>query len=329
MKKLLNVFTLTALLATIGIMSVSCEPESPKLKELDVTIALGTTTATSISVTIMSQKDVTGYNYAIGKASDLAAFLDGSFADIKKQDDPSVMDIVFDNLEGGVEYTVFAQGFAGTEKGQVATRVITTPKDPSQYDLAVEFELEPTRTEIMVRFTKMGKDAEEYEYAIGTPADLAAFENGTLKNTQTVKASVKSVIINGLQEKKEYTVFARAISGEVKGATVANNTRTFKMVLDVVVKNVTSTTATIEFTPSEDTARYKYALGTIGILPLFESGVYPDIKWENDVTKVLVTNASGLNPGEEYCIFSQPYSSNNTKSETTITKFKTPTADPE
>lgn len=330
MKKLLNLFTITALLVAVGFMSVSCggETTAPTKKELGVTIALGTLTSTSVSVIIMPQKDATGYNYAIGQASDLAAFMDGTLEGIKKQTDLSVTEVEFSGLDGGMEYTVFVQAFAGDEKGQLATRAITTPKDPSQYDFELEFNLEPTRTEIFVRFSEIGKDVEEYDYAVGTPSDLAAFEEGTLKGITRKKGTVKSVIISGLKEKVEYTVFVRAISGDTKGPVISKNTRTVKMVLDVVVTDITSTTAKVTITPSGDTARYRYALDSIEALPLFESGILPSIVFINDTTKALtLTLSEGGKPDTEYCLFTQAFAGNNTKGDIQITKFRTLPAD--
>lgn len=158
MKKLFKVSALSAIVAACSLLAVSCEPKTPETPDPDPTLQLEVGLSmtdhdeSSVKVRVSLQKDVLGYNYAIGQATDLDAFTEGTLTDIKTQNDPTVKDITFSGLTENTEYTVFVQAFAGDKKGKVQTLSVNTTEAYREPDLTLSMELEnPTESSFVDR----------------------------------------------------------------------------------------------------------------------------------------------------------------------------------
>ena len=139
MKKLCNASAIAAFLTAVCFTAVSCnktpsESTLPVEKELGVSIELTSATETSVSVDITAEKDAEGYIYAIGEAGKLNEFQNGTMEGIQTQNDPTVKSASFDGLTKATDYTIYAQAFAGEEKGNVRQLVVTTEGEPD-FDL--------------------------------------------------------------------------------------------------------------------------------------------------------------------------------------------------
>lgn len=279
----------------------------------------------SVKVRVSLQKDVLGYNYAIGQATDLDAFTEGTLTDIKTQNDPTVKDITFSGLTENTEYTVFVQAFAGDKKGKVQTLSVNTTEAYREPDLTLSMELEnPTESSFVLK-VKYTKDAQTIRYGYGTPADQEAFEQGKLPNIVEQEIDGASIIIiNGLQRGTEYTVFAQVQAGDKKGNVAVVSGRTYKLDLEIVLLKETLTTsgAQLEIRSSGDTNKFRYTMAPPEMLDLFESGKWLDTKWENDATQAKTLTVSGLDPDTSCTIMAQPFAENNASGKTVILTFK-------
>lgn len=331
MKKLFKVSALSAIVAACSLLAVSCEPKTPETPttdptlQLEVGLSMTASDESSVTVRVSLQKDVLGYNYAIGQATDLEAFTEGTLNDIQTQNDPTVKDISFSGLTENTEYTVFVQAFAGEKKGKVQTLSVKTTEAYREPDLTLTMELEnPTENSFVLK-VNYTKDAKTIRYGYGTPDDQEAFEKGTLKTIVEQEANGTSIIIvNGLQRGTEYTVFAQVQAGDKKGNVAVASGKTYKLDLEIVLlkETLTSSGAQLEIRPSGDTNKFRYTMAPPDMLGLFESGQWLDTKWENDATQVKTLTVSGLNPDSSCTIMAQPFAENNASGKTVILTFK-------
>lgn len=334
MKKLFKTSTLFAILAAGSLLAVSCdtktpqgEPPAPPTLLLGVGLSQKANTETSVTVKVSLQKDAEGYNYAIGQAGDLAAFTDGTLEDIKTQNDISQKEVIFDGLTENTEYTVFAQAFAGKEKGKVQTLDVKTKETEREPDLNITAALDsPTETSMLIKVNYVAGDVETLVYGVGTPEDREAFEKGTLSTIkeQAVTGS-KNLIVSGLERGTEYTVFIQAKTGDKKGNVVTVEGRTYKLELELVLVDgsLTHNSAVIEMRPGGDTKRFRYALAPPEYLEIFETGQWVETTWVEDGTQVKVSTAKGLKPNTEYSILAQPFADNSASGKSSILTFRT------
>lgn len=334
MKKLCNASAIAAFLTAVCFTAVSCnktpsESTLPVEKELGVSIELTSATETSVSVDITAEKDAEGYIYAIGEAGKLNEFQNGTMEGIQTQNDPTVKSASFDGLTKATDYTIYAQAFAGEEKGNVRQLVVTTEGEPD-FDLTTTTTIDNITEDSFVIRVEFGADTRTLVYGYGSADDLEAFENGTLSTiTKVTNPTANTIIVRGMERGQEYTVFVQAVAGDKKGNVSTVSGKTLKLELELVLleDELTSTSAVVEIRPGGDTSKYRYMLGSMEQLDYFENGTWPDIMWENDVTAPKETQATGLTPGKTYTIFAQPFAENGTRGETQIIEFTTPTAD--
>lgn len=329
MKRLFNVSAVTAFIAACCMTATSCDQpttqEPPVEKELGVSIELVSATETSVTVDITAEKDAEGYKYAIGEAGKLSDFQNGTMEGIKTQNDPTVKEVTFDGLTKATDYTIYVQAFAGEETGNVRQKVVTTDGEPD-FDLSTSVELDNITEDSFVLKVQYGADTRTLVYGYGSESDREAFENGTLSTiTKVTNPTASTLIVRGMERGKEYTVFVQAIAGDKKGnvSTVSGKTLKLELELVLIEDELTTTSAVIEMRPSGDTFKYRYMPGAMELLSYFEDGTWPDILWETDVTAPKQTHATGLNPGDKFCIFAQPFAENGTRGEIEIIEFTT------
>ena len=162
MKKLCNASAIAAFLTAVCFTAVSCnktpsESTLPVEKELGVSIELTSATETSVSVDITAEKDAEGYIYAIGEAGKLNEFQNGTMEGIQTQNDPTVKSASFDGLTKATDYTIYAQAFAGEEKGNVRQLVVTTEDEPD-FDLTTTTTIDNITEDSFVIRVEFGAD---------------------------------------------------------------------------------------------------------------------------------------------------------------------------
>lgn len=331
MKRLFNISAISALVVSLCLSLASCDSGETSKTNLNISIeeVVGSVTETSVAVKVTTYEGAEGYYYAIGTAEDKDAFINGTLEGIKEQTDLSVTQITFDNLTPGQEYVVFAQAFAGSDKGQYFMTKITTKNAPkTEWDLAVSMKLaSANENSINIKVESIGADAESLTYAIGKATDLESFKNGTLstiKNTGNMQ--IKQLPFNGLNRGETYTVFAMAAGDNHTGEVATIDVRTLKLefAIEIVAGTLTSTSVQIKFIPGGDVANYKYHLANgIEELELFEQGMIPGIKVENDVSAPKILTAENLQPGKKYAVMARPFADNGTRLNTFVKEFTT------
>lgn len=331
MKKLFKASALFAILATSCLFAVSCGgkdttngsgPDNQTL-QLGVGLSLIDNTPSSITVKVSLQKDAKGYYYAIGQATDLEAFKNGTLENIQTQSDPTVKEVTFDDLAENTQYMVFVQAFAGEEKGKVQTLAVSTTEQAREPDLNLTMELDNATENSFVMKIGYSKDAETIAYAYGTPDDLEAFEKGSLKtiSRQEAKGS-KTLIVSGLERGNDYTIFARAEAGGKKGNVVTASGRTYKLELrlELIKETLTTTSGQVKVYMSGDTKKYRYAMAPLAYKELFENGQWLETEWD---TQEKILTVEHLKAGDSCTIMAQPFAENNASGITQVITFRT------
>lgn len=192
----------------------------PEAGPASATITEGVVGFTTIEVTVTPNENTASFAYAIGTADDIAAFEDGTLEGIVEKSGNEAVTDTFSDLTSNTEYTVFAQCVnADGEKGEVATLKITTLQSGPSSLVAESTAL--SISEISVTITPNEYTA-SYSYAIGTAADQAAFEDGTLAGIEIGQGNEEATYsFTELHPFTEYVVFAQSVNGEgVKGDVV-------------------------------------------------------------------------------------------------------------
>lgn len=259
MKTILQWMTALPLFAMA--LSSGCGKDTPPPPETtpEVFITLASATETSIAVKMVAL-DATGYTYAIGRATDRAAFEDGTLEGIKVVDAQvdTPKEVTFNDLADDTEYTVFARAYdAKGQKGVVKTLAqrteeITVPEIPAS-EITISL-IDRTQYTLQVKFTG-NETTTSFDYAMGTADDLTAFEAGTLEGIETAAYSAEGVTetYEGLEPGTEYTLFARGKnSGDEQGATKTAVIRTFDPAqVEMEIVQLNNTIVKVKYTPNE------------------------------------------------------------------------------
>ena len=254
MKNIIKI-SFIACLSIMGLFLSSCSTGTEKNEQQLVTpnVTITVTSSTENSLTVeFDVANGSSYNCAIGQASDIAAFANGTIANIKKQIPASQKEVTFDNLNPDTEYTIFAQVFSDGYTGGVKTKLAST-SEASNPDLSLEI-LNISAGENSISLSiSYGSDTRTINYAIGQASDKDAFENGSLNNIQTIETPITSTInFNNLESGKEYTVFLRANSKTNKGQVITANEKTLLLKVDIKVEPKGYDRANITFTTEGD-----------------------------------------------------------------------------
>ena len=156
-----------------------------------------------ITVTVTPSEHAERWEYALGRESDRAAFIDGTLAGINNVGDAQVREIEFGELTPGMAYTVFARAYGRTDKpGPVASLKASTHHDFSvetQYVTAVSAGFNIT----------LEMDWYMFRYALGTAADRQAFTDGSIGGEKIVEKQKFTVNYFDLEPEREYVFFVQ------------------------------------------------------------------------------------------------------------------------
>lgn len=327
MKRFLTIATWAVSIAAVCLAATSCkkDPKPTVPTNLEAAISFVSSTETTLTVSINVQDGATGYTYAIGQASDADSFADGTMEGIQTQEDASVAEVVFENLQPDTQYTIFARAFnAAGDTGSVAKLTRKTAAAPKEPDLSLSAVLDPddiTEEAFIIRLTYSEEDIDGIIYAVGTPDDQEAFENGTLQGIETVKPT-STLIISNLEKNTEYTVFIRTKSGAEMGPTVSVTGKTLEIILSLELIEKTTSSATIRVTLGGDATQFKYTTAIDGIDDMFISGTWPDISWVYSPETIDI-NIPGLVAGSTNTFYAQAYAANSARGELQKLTFTT------
>lgn len=140
--------------------------------------------AEEIAVEFLPGGGTVRYRYALGTEGDREDFLSGRMRGIVTADAGGTDEVRFDGLAAETAYVVyaFALNSSGEKSEPQAVPVTTVSGQPS---VSVEI-ADNTGTSIKAVF-EPNRYAAAFRYALGTAADRAAFENGTMKGAVTVR----------------------------------------------------------------------------------------------------------------------------------------------
>lgn len=197
---------------------------------------------------------------------------------------------------------------AGCEKNVKKPEPVVTPPEMT----IVDVDGMPFVTSVTVQF-KAAETAASYAYAIGTADDLASFEAGTIEGYTVVDEDVQrenTVTFSGLEPETEYTVFAQAADSDGNKGGVATrklSTMAAPVATVAIVETGASTSSvTVSFEASEQTAGYFYAIGTASDLGAFEAGELEGYTYvDEDVHTIRSVTFDGLDDDTEYAVFAR------------------------
>ena len=172
--------------------------------------------------------------------------------------------------------------------------------------------MESTPSSLTLKFVLNG-ESDGLTYAVGIEQDRVAFENGTLKDINTLKGTEElQATVSGLECNKTYTVFARAHNAEKEQGPVAMVTaitpdasadEKFAINIEKVYATVTSLAVKID---APDYYKFEYALGTEADRTAFENGTLEGIMERRDPFPFTV-NYFDLSENTEYIFYTRAY----------------------
>lgn len=155
-----------------------------------------------------------------------------------------------------------------------------------------------------VRFTP-SEGTEYFTYYLGKEEDLAAFEDGTLEGTETLRTDKEqTVLFEGLKPKEEYMLFARAFNSDKRAGGIAMHRFFNGSKLTIKAQYVTESSAGIEISMGDGWSSCRYYLGTKAEREDFISGkIKGDTITEKDR---YIVNRFDLKPSTEYALYAIP-----------------------
>ncbi len=214
--------------------------------------------AEEVAVEFLPGGGTVRYRYAIGTEGDREGFLSGRMRGIVTADAGATDEVRFDGLAAETAYVVYALALnsSGEKSDPLAVPVTTVSGRPS---VSVEI-IENTGTSIKVAFEPNGY-ASAFRYALGMAADRAAFEDGTMRGTTTVRGPGRMEYGFGeLVPLTGYTLFTAACDesgewGEVQELPVTTGDAPWAYV-EFEEFNSLRATGTVRFSPICTGANY-------------------------------------------------------------------------
>ena len=191
--------------------------------------------------------------------------------------------------------------------------VSCTPKEPvrpAEKQLGVSIEVKSATENTVTAEIVAGKDATSYTYAIGEAGKLNEFTNGTMEGITTQNdPSIKEVTFEGLSKATDYTIYAQASDGQLKG-TVRQRVVTTEGQPDIdlstsaILDNATEDSFVIKVEFGANTRTLVYGYGNADDLEAFENGSLNTITKVNNPTSGTII-VRGMERGTEYTVFVQ------------------------
>lgn len=207
--------------------------------------------------------------------------------------------------------------------GILSTGCETTDTYIETASVAIEQTGEFIPTECTIVFTPSTTTA-RFEYAIGTEADRAKFENGTLESIKQQAGNMKATVkFDELKLGEVYTIFARAYAGDISGPV---SSFVPKMNIDgylIQPRFIADRSAEFNITCTSDFYRFRVAIGKPSDRAAFESGTLEAVDMEEETCRSMAYY--DLGPNTDYVFFAQGYDRSDHKTtviETPFTTFK-------
>lgn len=164
------------------------------------------------------------FEYAIGVEEDRSKFENGTLETIKKQAGKEKLTVVFDDLSPNKMYTVFARAYtAANFSGPTATCV---PK-MNKFGYTIEQKFLTDHSAGLA--ISCSSDFYRFRYALGTAADRAAFEDGTLETKNMEERTFYAVSFFDLKANTEYIFYSQGYErGGKKTAVIETPITTFQ-----------------------------------------------------------------------------------------------------
>ncbi|MEG0808281.1 MAG: hypothetical protein RR410_08020 [Alistipes sp.] len=201
---------------------------------------------------LLTPNDLTDhFEYAIGTEADRAKFANGTLSTIQKQTGKEPKTVTFTGLQSDQIYTIFARAYTeGNIPGAIASYV---PRlQCGDYGIEQRFV-----TDQSAGFSiSCSPDFYRFRYALGTAADRAAFENGTMDVQIFDERAVRDASFFNLTAGTEYIFFCQASHRSGKRSAVIETPVTTKKANEVpggtlTLNSINIFTGDYTFTPNE------------------------------------------------------------------------------
>ncbi len=247
------------MMVLVGLSLSSCNKTPNSEPKAKVNVTVEDKGRDYVVATFTPNKSCIAFEFAIGKASDLAAFDGGTLkGSVVRMGNGELKEYIFEGLEAGTDYIIFARGTtADGENGDIFTEHIKTDVPPELANIAVTTDKIRGHS-IDVTFTPDAATV-NFKFAIGQESDLTAFNNGTLQSLVDVyNGNVKEYTFENLSVNTEYTIFVSGINSDgVWSETVETKLTTlYTSSVNVHFFSISTSSAEVEITPNELCVRY-------------------------------------------------------------------------
>lgn len=160
----------------------------------------------NIGIRFTPAEDAASFSYAISIHEDISGFESGAMDGTTTVDGNQSVDVIFEDLESNVVYTVYARAFdeSGRPGGTAVYRAMT---GDAFYKVSLQYATDHCAG-VVFDFTGNYYGT---EYYLGKPEDKDAFLAGTLEVSAIGDEAVKSIVKNwyDLEPSTEYVVYAK------------------------------------------------------------------------------------------------------------------------
>lgn len=309
MKKTRNFFNSYIFpMAFIGLLGMGCSTDTT-IEMIDqpivVIVQTGEFSPTECSVILTPDALTDRFEYAIGVEADRVKFANGTLETIQKQAGKEALTVVFDNLQPGEKYTVFARAYTvANYPGAIASCL--PQMNQRGYSINQTYV-----TDQSAGFTlSCSADYYRFRYLLGTAADREAFENGTIEAQEKVERTFFGVNFFDLKANTNYVFYCQGYDRNgAKTAIVEVPITTHKesMSADPGCPGVTMTVSELSIFGGRYTLTPN-SLCTIAAVVLCNKGQWDDainnqINWRGDILAML-TQWYELVPGN-FAVFGE------------------------